>query len=253
MNTYYKNILIISDNEFLCSEFIKICNIKNISLSLFSFAHSPSTSNFSINNLPTNKTVEIINVKKDWKEIANKFDLIFSIHCKQLFPDKLIKNVKCINIHPGFNPYNRGWYPQVFSILNKLPLGATIHEIDEKLDHGPIISQKETPLYYDDTSFSAYNRVQNLEIKLLEENLLAILKNEYTVFHPKIDGNINLKKDFNKLLELDLNKKQTIGETIDLLRALTHSNYKNAYFVNPDTGEKVFINVQLEIINNEKS
>jgi methionyl-tRNA formyltransferase len=67
-------------------------------------------------------------------EIIEKYQLVFSLHCKQIFPSELISNVKCINVHPGYNPLNRGWYPQVFSIIYDLPIGATIHEIDEVVD-----------------------------------------------------------------------------------------------------------------------
>ncbi len=73
----------------------------------------------------------------------DKYILFISLHCKQIFPQRLTDNYRCINIHPGYNPYNRGWFPQVFSILNKNTAGVTIHEIDQELDHGPIIYQEK--------------------------------------------------------------------------------------------------------------
>ena len=37
----------------------------------------------------------------------------------------------CINLHPAFLPYNRGNYPNVWSIVDKTPAGVTLHYIDE--------------------------------------------------------------------------------------------------------------------------
>jgi methionyl-tRNA formyltransferase len=78
--------------------------------------------------------------------------------------------MRCINIHPGLNPYNRGWYPQVFAINNGLPHGATIHEMDDKIDHGDIIYQKSVDIKLSDTSKTLYERVLDTEIFLFKEN-----------------------------------------------------------------------------------
>ncbi|MBL0309831.1 MAG: dTDP-4-amino-4,6-dideoxyglucose formyltransferase [Bacteroidetes bacterium] len=185
-------------------------------------------------------------MKSEWKELAETYDLIFSLHCKQLFPAELVGSVKCINVHPGLNPFNRGWYPQVFSILNKKKSGATIHEIDEQLDHGPIIAQKEVVIEKWDTSLSAYNKILNAEVDLLNENLEKIIEGNYTPFRPKEEGNVNLKKDFNALREIDLNKQVSMEEAIDYLRAMSHGEYKNAWFLDPTSGKKVYVSIDLE-------
>ena len=159
----------------------------------------------------------------------------------------LISKLKCINIHPGYNPYNRGWYPQVFSIIHNLPIGATIHEIDEKLDHGAIIDREIVEKYSYDTSETLYNRILTKEIELLEKNIESIIFNTYQVIIPESEGNLSLKKDFNDLLELDLDESTTVRKVIDKLRALTHGNYNNAYFIDDITGQKIYIGVTLSV------
>lgn len=186
---------------------------------------------------------EPISIKDSIIHVIKEYDLIISAHCKQLFPAEVVNKVRCINIHPGLNPYNRGWYPQVFSILNKMPLGATIHEMDEELDHGAIICQREVIVYAWDTSLSAYERVQQAEVNLLNEWLPKLISGDYKAYKPKNEGNLNLKKDFNSLSEIDLDKIQSVGETIDLLRALTHGDYKNAFFIDPKTGKKTYVSI----------
>jgi methionyl-tRNA formyltransferase len=241
----FNKILILSDNFQICKKFVEIIASKKLNFANFTFAFSYNNSKIGESFINSNIIAHPINVKQDYPDIIKNYDLVISAHCKQLFPAELVKAVKCINVHPGLNPFNRGWYPQVFSILNKMPLGATIHEIDEELDHGPIICQKEVDLFAWDTSLSAYERVQNAEIELLEIWLPIILSGSYDVFKPDTDGNLNLKSDFNSLCKISLEKKQTIGETIDLLRALSHGDYKNAWYIDEHTGKKVYLQIQL--------
>jgi methionyl-tRNA formyltransferase len=159
---------------------------------------------------------------------------------------KLVKSVRCVNVHPGYNPHNRGWYPQVFSILNDGILGATIHEIDEELDNGNIIARKKIDLFDYDTSLTAYNKVLEAEKDLLRENLIRIVDEDYLAFPPEFKGELKLKRDFNDLLEIDLDKKMTIRETLKYLRALSHGNFKNAYYLS-ETGKKVFVSLNLSV------
>ena len=136
----YKNVLVISDNFYLSKGFLEIVERKKMENCLFSFSISPFSKVEDFKDLK-GCCVKVLDLKKekDVNFIKGNYDLIISIHCKQIFPIEIVNSVKCINIHPGFNPINRGWYPQVFSIINKSSIGATIHEIDDKLDHGFII------------------------------------------------------------------------------------------------------------------
>lgn len=232
--TNSKKILVITDNLFILDQFRRIMEAFHVDAV---YRCSP--------NSPLMKIIQPIIVKDNISSITDNYNLIFSAHCKQIFPKEIVHAIRCINIHPGLNPYNRGWFPQVFSILNKMPLGATIHEMDEELDHGAIIFQKEVPVYVWDTSLSAYERVQRAEIELLEESLPKLISGNYKTIKPENEGNVNLKRDFNDLCQLDLQQQQSIGETIDLLRALSHGEYKNAYFIDTKTEQKVYINLKV--------
>jgi len=243
----YKNVLIISDNIEQCAQFENIIDKLNRPEVNWTFAMSPFTNKqIFIERLKRNVLVVDLKDENIIEQIILKYDLIFSIHCKQIFPETLVNKVKCINVHPGYNPINRGWYPQVFAIINNLPIGATIHEIDKDLDHGDIIERAFVPKEISDTSETLYNKVINAEINLIQNNIEKILNNAYKTISPENEGNIFLKKDFNKLCELDLNEKMSTLEFINKLRALTHGNYKNAYFIDSETGKKVFVSIDLK-------
>lgn len=241
-----QKVLIISDNENIVSAFAATINRQDLSPEwTFSFAcHFNNTTMIGMNI--DGNTIFPINMKAGYQDVIDNYDLVISAHCKQIFPAPLVESRRCINIHPGYNPFNRGWYPQVFSILNGKTLGATIHEMDAQLDHGKIIAREKVEVYASDTSYSAYMRVQELECRLIQEHLMSILTCDYEAFEPEEEGNINSKQDFSNLQEIDLTEMVTFQQAIDRLRALTHPPYKNAYFIDPKTGEKILMSVQLE-------
>jgi methionyl-tRNA formyltransferase len=240
-----KKILIISDNPIMCSRFEREVWIL-IKSNIFEISYKCSP--FSkIDNFDLKKKVEIIDLRvQEQVEKLYDFEIIFSIHCKQLFPAILIEKVRCINLHPGYNPINRGWYPQVFSIINNLEIGATIHEMDDKLDNGPIIAREFVEKYIWDTSLSLYNRVLDKEIELLGKNIESILKESYNKISPESEGNLYKKNDFNNLCKIDFNEVATFKFFYNKLRALTHGDYKNAYFIDESNGKKIFVSIEIE-------
>ncbi|SDX79026.1 dTDP-4-amino-4,6-dideoxyglucose formyltransferase [Salimicrobium album] len=237
------NILVVTDNKVIFDEFKKMIYRKKTNHN-FVFRFSVKNQTFK-KEFSKNKEFKEIDIKKEAEWIVNNFDLVISLHSKQIFPEDIVNNVRCINVHPGFNPYNRGWYPQVFSIINDLPVGVTIHEMDSAVDHGPIILQEKVEIDQDETSLDVYEKIVGKEIELLALHFERIIENNYETYSPDSEGNVNWKKDFNKLCEIPLQEKATYEEVIKHLRALTHGNYKNAYFIN-NNGEKIYISVSLE-------
>ncbi len=239
-----KKICVITDNEFIFTEMKKIISDSDYEEYLFEFFYSEINKSFK-HKYALNTDFLPVNLKKCDKEFFEQYSLFISLHCKQIFPEIMTDNYRCINIHPGYNPYNRGWFPQVFCILNKKTAGVTIHEIDRDLDHGPIIYQEKIDIESSDTSYDVYKKIQDMEIIMLKKNLLNILEERYTATTMSEEGNVNLKKDFDVLCKIDLNQKATYGEVIDHLRALTFNGYRNAYFLDED-GNKIYVSIGLE-------
>lgn len=238
-----KKILFVSDNNYLINKIKEIVsNKKNVECE---FVRTGENTN---SYMACSESVPTINIKSDYLQLIGKYDIIFSIHCMQIFPAELVSNVKCINIHPGYNPYNRGWYPQVFGIINNLPCGATIHEMDPELDHGGIIAQRIVDVSPIDNSRTMYDKILQNEIELFDEYFDIIVLGNYQIKETEVEGNINYKKDFKNLCKLDINEQITIGQFIDRLRALTHPPYRNAYFYT-ENGEKVYVSIELTLEN----
>lgn len=237
-----KKVLVVSDNVELVGHIQQIAE----SLSFIAeFDYAYSVINKSPNALAAlSMSAADMKDKSYIDEVVEKYDLVISAHCKQIFPKEIVDKVRCINIHPGMNPYNRGWYPQVFSIINKLPIGCTIHLMDEEIDHGAILYQQEVKIEVDDTSLDVYQKVIAAEKKLIEIHLVDIVNGDYKTRIPTDDGNYNGISDFNALCELELEHIGTLSEHIDLLRALTHGSFDNAYFFY--NGEKYTVKLKIK-------
>lgn len=82
----------------------------------------------------------------------------------QAFPNKII------NIHPSLLPAFPGLnaQKQAFDARVKVT-GCTVHYVDELLDHGPVILQREVPRLPDDT-------VESLSARILEQEHEAYIE-----------------------------------------------------------------------------
>lgn len=237
-------ILVVTDNGLLYKKVKAILETEFKDLvSLFDFKRTKLSKK---QHLYTDgiEELEEVNVKLDYPAIIENYSKVISLHCKQIFPNELVKSITCINIHPGYNPYNRGWYPQVFAIINKVKLGATIHLMDEQVDHGAIIDRLKVKIESHYTSKEAYEKVLEAELELFRINIQKIVADTFELQSPEFEGDYHSIDDYNKLCHLDMSEELTMGDAIDKLRALSHGAYKNAYFID-DNGDKIFVKIEL--------
>jgi methionyl-tRNA formyltransferase len=172
------------------------------------------------------------------------YDVVISTHSNHILPPRVVQSRLCINLHPGYNPYNRGWHPHVFSMLDGSPVGVTLHVMDERIDTGPIIDREEVPVEATDTGGDVLEKIYELEKVMFDRNIEGILEGTFSTYAPEFTGTLNTRKDFEAICELDLSRVGTLGEHIHVLRSLTNTNYRNAFFV--DDGQKIFVNVDLK-------
>ena len=240
------NVLIVSDNKPLVSFIQNLVASNNTDFQGVTIDYCYSAINKKPESL-ISLGLTSVNIKSETSvaDIIKRYSLVISAHCKQIFPAKLVNSVRCINIHPGLNPHNRGWFPQVFSIINRKPVGCTIHLMNEDIDDGFILFQKAVPVFEWDTSLDVYERVQRAEMELLERHLVDLVLGNYQEKVPYEKGNYNGISDFKALCRLDLDHVGSLREHIDLLRALSHGQFKNAYFKTTEN-KKVFLSLNLE-------
>lgn len=182
-------------------------------------------------------------------------DIVLVTAYGKILPLQLLNQPKFgfFNLHYSLLPKFRGASPVQFSILNgEKNMGVTLFKIDEKLDHGPIVSQESYILNGTETSKETINFLSQNSINLITNFLEYVSKNNklptlqpqdeskatYSKILTKEDGFIEFnslkklltgnKSEFNdlpKLLQEEIKKKNIVkqwnnGTMIDFVRAL---------------------------------
>jgi len=133
-----------------------------------------------------------------------KIDLIISYNYKYIIKPDVINHFKnrIINLHISYLPFNRGSHPNVWSFLEDTPKGISIHYIDEGIDTGDILLQKEMFFDEDTETFeTTYIKLNNEIQKLFLENFQKIKENKITPKKQDVNsGTFHLKKDLDPLL-----------------------------------------------------
>jgi len=77
------------------------------------------------------------------RQLAPSF--VISFNYRHLIPGEVLELLpgRVVNLHTSLLPYNRGSSPNFFSFLEDTPKGVTIHLVDEGLDTGDILCQRE--------------------------------------------------------------------------------------------------------------
>jgi len=137
--------------------------------------------------------------------LQSKPEMIISYNYRYIIIKKIIEFVKrrAINLHISYLPWNKGAYPNVWSFLEDSPKGVTIHIIDEGIDTGPILVQKE--VYMDEnieTLKSSYGKLHNEIQELFKRNWNNIKNNKLKLMPQDSRGSFHYIKDFEKIEHL---------------------------------------------------
>ena len=135
--------------------------------------------------------------------IDNKVTLIISYRYRHIIKKNIIDlNIRIINLHISYLPWNKGADPNFWSIIENTTKGITIHYIDYGIDTGDIIYQKKFEFNHEETLSSTYKKL-NYEIQqMFIDNFQDIYENKC----PRISqienaGNHHFSKDKEKFLE----------------------------------------------------
>ena len=199
----------------------------------------PSSRIFYGDELKKGETVNAIRRLKADIAISVLFDYIIGGKLLTIFPQGII------NLHSSYLPYNRGQYPNVWSIVEETPAGVTLHYIDEGIDTGDIIVQREVFIEPTDTGESLYHKLERVALMLFQETWFLIRQGKETR-QPQNNAiaTYHKSKDVSKIDEIDLGGEYTARDLINVLRARTFPPYKGAYFRLTD-GSRIYLRLQL--------
>lgn len=86
-----------------------------------------------------------------------------------------------VNLHISLLPWNRGAHPNFWAHVDGTPHGVSIHLIDEGVDTGPVLFQREVAFSHTEDSFASTHRrlvaeIEALFIEHLDDLLLRPLQ-----------------------------------------------------------------------------
>lgn len=150
----------------------------------------------------------------------------------------------CINLHPALLPFNRGSYPNVWSIVDKTPAGVTLHYMDEGIDTGDVIAQKEVPVRATDTGESLYRRLEIEGLELLKNAWPSIRSGSNSRRpQPAGSGSYHAARDVERIDEIHLDSSYRAEDLLNVIRARTFPPYSGAYFL--QGGKKIYLRLEL--------
>jgi methionyl-tRNA formyltransferase len=127
--------------------------------------------------------------------------MIISYNYDYLIEDEIINfiNGNIINLHISFLSWNRGFSPNFWSFIDNTPKGVTIHRIDQGLDTGDIIVQKE--LFFDEdqeTFKTSYDKLNQEIVELFKDNWEMIKSGNYVPIKQEGNGTYHNKKQLKE-------------------------------------------------------
>ncbi len=173
-------------------------------------------------------------------------DVAISVFFGYLLKDPFLRLFRgnVINLHPGYLPYNQGVMPNVWSIVEQTPAGATLHYIDAGVDTGDIIAQKRVAVEPIDTGESLYSKLEDACVELFRDTwpLIKAGKARRTP-QPTDQGTYHRGRDVEQIDSIDLDGMYMARDLLNVLRARTFPPYPGAHF--EIDGKQVYVRVEL--------
>ena len=118
---------------------------------------------------------------------ARKVDLVCLAGYMRLLSSEFLAAFprRILNIHPSLLPLFPGLDAQQQAIDHGATVsGCTVHFVDETLDGGPVIAQREVPVHENDTAESLSERILVHEHQLYPEAVTLVLNKDFIRSEP---------------------------------------------------------------------
>lgn len=185
------------------------------------------------NGVPCLRKMDTSNPNVINKLKEKKVDIVLLLWWPSIIKADAIRVAKIgwINLHTSLLPFNRGMHPYYWAIVEGTPFGATLHFIDEGVDSGPILFQKEMPIYISDTGESLYARLMTLSLDLFKESYEKITRLDFTpTQQDSAKATFHKAKDIESHSLIELDKTYRAHDLLDIIRARTFWEGNSAYF-----------------------
>jgi len=170
--------------------------------------------------------------------VSVMFGYMLRAPIRSLFPRE------CINLHPAYLPWNRGAYPNVWSIVERTPAGTTLHYVDDGVDTGDIIAQRRVEVAPHDTGETLYGKLEAASLELFRDTWPLFAEGRAGRTPQSGEGSFHRVRDVEAIDAIDPGRAYAAEELVDILRARTFPPHAGAYLT---TGSRrIHVRVELE-------
>ncbi len=197
------------------------------------------------------KYVDNINSKDNYNWIKSLSpDIIFCFGWSNLLKKNILRlaPMGVLGFHPSELPKNRGRHPLIWALALGLKKSAsTFFFMDEGIDSGEILSQKNFDISSNDDAQSLYNKMANNALQQIEEFLPQLEKKNYQT----IKQNDEVSNIWRKRVKTDgrIDFRMESQAIYNLVRALSKP-YVGAHI---KYNEKEIIVWKVEIVENKQN
>jgi methionyl-tRNA formyltransferase len=227
--------------EFILSDF------KNSLAGIITVGESDLKDLASASNLPH---FDFNTYRKGWSiESLPEVDYIILAWWPKIIGKEIIDfpKIGAINFHPSYLPFNRGKNYNFWTIVEKCKFGVSLHFVDEGIDSGDVIFQKEISKSWEDTGETLYVKAKSEMLALFKESYAKILNGEYVRIKQEKDaGSFHYEKELDKASILELDKTVKTEDILNLLRARTFPGKPSCSFIENDIKYEVRISIKIE-------
>lgn len=159
--------------------------------------------------------------------VFDRGDIAYSVHYPEIFKPPLLDAYRTsYNLHPGYLPWGRGFYPVFWALWEGTPAGATLHQMTALVDEGPIVAQTRVAHSEGLTGGALHALVRQAEQDLFVEYWPKIVAGEDLPAWPQPHGvgSKHLKEEFLALRRTNW-QAMTGFELVRLIRCLTFPGY----------------------------
>ena len=187
--------------------------------------HQSEVKKFSIiNNLLIKQPEDLKNIDFINQIKSMNADLFIVVAFRKI-PKEVysIPKLGTINLHASLLPDYRGAAPINWALINNEKVtGVTTFFINEKIDHGDIISKKEVLIDNDDDYKSLYRKLSIIGSNLLLETIMTVFKGKFQIIS---QSKVNNKKKAPKLNSENtrINWEDNTEKILGMIRGLSPS------------------------------
>lgn len=150
-----------------------------------------------------------------------------------------------VNLHSSLLPLNRGSWPNVWTIIDQTPAGVTMHLVDEGVDSGAILAQRDVEVLPTDSGRTLNDRLAAAAVELFKDHWKAFADGK---LKPRLQDDslatLHRVKDAAAIDCIDLDADYRGGDLINILRARTFPPHRGAWF--EIDGERYFLELKIE-------